>query len=102
MATVTANIGLTKPGYTDSAEVGVLNANFDIIDGKIGDLLKADEATGTTITDLGDRLEKVAASIETLTASVKEINTTLVGLDERLKKLEPQTTASQDAQGVDI
>lgn len=32
MATTTSNLGLTKPAYTDAADVGVLNGNFDLID----------------------------------------------------------------------
>jgi len=32
MATTTSNLGLTKPDYTDAADVGVLNGNFDLLD----------------------------------------------------------------------
>lgn len=40
MATVTPNIGLTRPGYTDDVDITVLNQNFTIIDTKIGELLQ--------------------------------------------------------------
>lgn len=40
MATVTPNIGLTRPGYTDDVDITVLNSNFTIIDTKIGELLQ--------------------------------------------------------------
>lgn len=37
MATMTANLGLTKPDYTDAADVGVLNGNFDLLDQAIAE-----------------------------------------------------------------
>lgn len=36
MASTTTNLGLTKPAYTDSADVAVINSNMDILDTKIG------------------------------------------------------------------
>ena len=39
MATVTPNIGLTRPGYTDDVDITVLNTNFMTIDTYIGELL---------------------------------------------------------------
>lgn len=36
MATKTSLLGLTKPAYTDAADVNVLNTNFDLIDKAIG------------------------------------------------------------------
>lgn len=39
MATVTPNIGLTRPGYTDDVDITVLNTNFTMIDTYIGELL---------------------------------------------------------------
>lgn len=39
MATVTPNIGLTRPGYTDDVDITVLNTNFTTIDTYIGELL---------------------------------------------------------------
>ena len=38
MASTTTNLGLTKPAYTDDADVAVLNANSDIIDAAFGSL----------------------------------------------------------------
>lgn len=37
MATTTSNLGLTKPDYTDAADVGVFNGNFDLIDQAIAE-----------------------------------------------------------------
>ena len=39
MATITPNIGLTRPGYTDDVDITVLNTNFTTIDTYIGKLL---------------------------------------------------------------
>lgn len=102
MATITNNIKLILPGYADTAEIGDLNANFVKIDEEITKLSGRIDTDDKAIAALDKDMKEVKASIETLTASVKEINTTLVSLDERLKKLEPQTTASQDAQGVNV
>ena len=38
MATQTTNIGLTKPSYTESVNIAVLNNNMDKIDSKIGNI----------------------------------------------------------------
>ena len=38
MASTTTNLGLTKPAYTDDADVAVINANSDIIDSAYGSL----------------------------------------------------------------
>lgn len=35
MATQTTNYGLTKPSYNETADIGVINSNMDIIDAKI-------------------------------------------------------------------
>ena len=36
MATKTSQLGLTKPAYTDAADIAVLNGNFDLIDKAVG------------------------------------------------------------------
>jgi len=36
MATQTTNLNLTKPAYSEDADVAVINSNMDILDGKIG------------------------------------------------------------------
>lgn len=36
MATKTSLLGLTKPAYTDAADIAVLNTNFDLIDKAVG------------------------------------------------------------------
>ena len=102
MATVTNNIKLTLPGYADAAEIGVLNDNFVKIDGEITKIYSRVKTDDEAIAALNKSMKEANAAIETLTASVKEFNVTLVSLDERLKKLEPQATASQDAQGVNV
>ena len=38
MATQTTNYGLKKPDYNDSADIGVINANMDIIDAKMKEI----------------------------------------------------------------
>lgn len=38
MATTTTNLGLTKPAYTDSADIGVINTNMDLIDTAVGNI----------------------------------------------------------------
>lgn len=38
MATTTANLGLTKPTYTEAADIAVINANMDKIDVAVGNL----------------------------------------------------------------
>ena len=35
MATQTTNYGLTKPSYNETADIGVINSNMDIIDANI-------------------------------------------------------------------
>ena len=35
MATQTTNYGLTKPSYNETADIGVINSNMDIIDAKM-------------------------------------------------------------------
>jgi len=35
MATTTANLGLTKPAYADTADIEVINGNMDILDGAV-------------------------------------------------------------------
>lgn len=36
MASTTSNLGLTKPAYTDDADIGDMNGNFDLIDAEAG------------------------------------------------------------------
>ena len=38
MATTTTNLGLTKPAYTDDADVMDINGNMDVIDAAVGAL----------------------------------------------------------------
>ena len=52
MATQTTNYGLKKPSYSDTADIGVINSNMDIIDAKmkeIGD--KITNETDPTVPD---------------------------------------------------
>lgn len=47
MATQTTNYGLTKPSYNETADIGVINSNMDIIDAKIKE--NADNASTLAI-----------------------------------------------------
>ena len=38
MATQTTNYGLKKPSYSDTADIGVINSNMDIIDAKMKEI----------------------------------------------------------------
>lgn len=42
MATKTSLLGLTKPAYTDAADIAVLNGNFDLIDKAVGNGMRAE------------------------------------------------------------
>ena len=42
MATKTSLLGLTKPAYTDAADIAVLNTNFDMIDKAVGNGMRAE------------------------------------------------------------
>ena len=50
MATQTTNYGLKKPDYNDSADIGVINSNMDIIDSKMKEIEDAGGGGGTPIT----------------------------------------------------
>ena len=50
MATQTTNYGLKKPDYNDSADIGVINSNMDIIDVKMKEIEDAGGGGGTPIT----------------------------------------------------
>lgn len=65
MASTTTNLGLTKPAYTDSADVAVINSNMDILDTKIG-------AIGNT---------SVASQIGTLSEQIGHYSGTETGDD---------------------
>ena len=51
MATQTTNYGLTKPSYNETADIGVINSNMDIIDAKMKE--NADNA-GTLATEVDE------------------------------------------------
>ena len=36
MATTTTNLGLSKPEYTDTADIAVINGNMDVVDASVG------------------------------------------------------------------
>ena len=74
MSTSTTNISLTKPAYTDSVDVGVINDNMDLIDQHIGtiesnvsSLSTASSSHGTSITALQngkqDKLTPTSTSV---------------------------------------
>lgn len=53
MATTTTNYGLTKPDYTDAADIAVLNANFDKIDTTLKTKAAATTSVSGTLTAAG-------------------------------------------------
>ena len=53
MATTTTNLGLTKPAYTDDADVMDINGNMDVIDAAVGALPTGKTLQGQ-ISDLAD------------------------------------------------
>ena len=54
MATLTPNYGLTKPAYDESAYVGVINDNMDILDTALATILpEAELKTDYTLTPVG-------------------------------------------------
>lgn len=48
MATNTNNLNLVKPDYSESADIGVINGNMDIIDNAYMNLMIVNEESGTT------------------------------------------------------
>ena len=50
MATQTTNYGLTKPSYNETADIGVINSNMDIIDAKMKAIENKAGSGGTSVT----------------------------------------------------
>ena len=51
MATQTTNYGLKKPSYSDTADIGVINSNMDVIDAKMKEIDdKAGSGGGASVT----------------------------------------------------
>ena len=50
MATQTTNYGLTKPSYNETADIGVINSNMDIIDAKMKAIENKAGGGGTSVT----------------------------------------------------
>lgn len=67
MATVTKNLGLTQPGYTDVTDVTVFNTNFAIIDNSIGQLT-------TTVAALQEAIKKLQESQAEAASDGKEVS----------------------------
>ena len=68
MATKTSLLGLTKPAYTESADIAVLNGNFDLIDKAVGngrfvrqELDNSDFTAGRVVNQRGFTSTKLAA-----------------------------------------
>lgn len=53
MATQTTNYGLTKPSYNETADIGVINSNMDIIDAK----MKENADNVSTLATEGDEID---------------------------------------------
>lgn len=93
MATQTTNYGLTKPSYNETADIGVINSNMDIIDAKMKEIdNKAGSGGGSGNTDTyghvkvgsvtidasgDDTIELVAGSNVTLTPDTTSKSVTI-------------------------
>ena len=93
MATQTTNYGLKKPAYSDTADIGVINSNMDIIDAKMKEIdNKAGSGGGGGNTDTyghvkvgsvtidasgDDTIELVAGSNVTLTPNATNKSVTI-------------------------
>ena len=93
MATQTTNYGLTKPSYNETADIGVINSNMDIIDAKMKEIdNKAGGGGGSGNTDTyghvkvgsvtidasgDDTIELVAGSNVTLTPDTTSKSVTI-------------------------
>lgn len=93
MATQTTNYGLTKPSYNETADIGVINSNMDIIDAKMKEIdNKAGSGGGGGNTDTyghvkvgsvtidasgDDTIELVAGSNVTLTPDTTSKSVTI-------------------------
>ncbi len=73
MATETTNLHLTKPDMTDSADIRVINNNWDILDrifgGTVGDVDKS--STGLVVTNQDDTTK----AIDFITNSYSDVDT---------------------------
>ena len=74
MAEHTSNINLSKPTYSEDADIAVINSNMDIIDGKMGAVgntsVQAQLNTASTnITNLGKELCAVVAGKQSTTGA---------------------------------
>lgn len=59
MATQTQNLGLTKPAYSDPADVQVFNGNMDILDAYAGELLLTLEELNNALGDIETALASI-------------------------------------------
>lgn len=76
MATITPNLGLTLPGYTDIADVEVLDNDFAAIDSQVERLVHKNAASGYPGLDAsGDVLEHGSALKIVYTGIVEEVST---------------------------
>ena len=56
MATQTTNYGLTKPSYNETADIGVINSNMDIIDAKIKENADNVSTLATEVDEIDNRV----------------------------------------------
>ena len=56
MATQTTNYGLTKPSYNETADIGVINSNMDIIDAKIKENADNISTLATEVDEIDNRV----------------------------------------------
>ena len=82
MATQTTNYGLQKPDYNDSADIGVINSNMDIIDAKMKEIDNKAESGGTSIT-----VDKALSMTSTNPVQNKVITEALGATNENVNQL---------------
>ena len=115
MATTTTNLGLTKPAYSDTADIADINGNFDALDTMAGNLFTTNignTATASIAKDkqiyvrghstLAEGLYKAKAAIasgETLSSSNLEAADALVDQIGRLMTIDIYTDCTTDMYG---
>ena len=63
MATQTTNYGLTKPSYNETADIGVINSNMDIIDAKMKENADNVSTLATEVDELSKNMEVLSVPV---------------------------------------
>ena len=82
MATQTTNYGLTKPSYNETADIGVINSNMDIIDAKIKENADNVSTLATEVDEIDNRVNNntrrtrrnITSDLANLTTAIAEQN----------------------------